>query len=219
MKFYRLVIDEGKRKKFAWAFPPFETDCVPVECSVCGRKWNDSSYGMKKNIPYPITFTNNYFPDFMCCQGIDLVSQHMKDVIEESGMAVAKFAKMPVIGKSDFTKEQLKDLRDDYVVSKLHDEKPIYYRFNSDVGAVLHSDSNVVWVDSGEYVCKHCGYGVGYKQKDYFAPEYIQLDSWNGNDLFRVREFGGAFYCTEKFKMLCEQAKFTGIEFREVEAR
>ncbi len=220
MLFYRLGIEEGRRKKYAWAFPPFETDDILVECEICGRKWNDLSEGIEKNTPYPITFTNNYFPDYMCCQGIDLVSQYMKETIENSGISVAKFAKMPVVGKSEFTKEKIKELRDDgYNINKLHDEKPIYYRLGTDVGAVLHSDSNVVWIDEGEYVCKHCGYGVGYEQMDYFAPEYIQLDSWNGNDLFKVREFMGAFYCTERFKKLSEEAKFTGIEFEEIEAR
>lgn len=220
MRFYKLFASEGKKKKYAWAFPPFESDDKLIQCDVCGRMWYNSAEGIEKNISYPITFTNNHFPDFMSCQGIDLVSQYMKETIEKNGIKVAKFSEMPVIGKSEFTKEQLKELRDDgYDVNKLHDEKPKYYRFNSNIGATLHSDSNVIWVDFGENICKHCGYGVGYKQKDYFAPEYIQLDSWNGNELFKVREFAGALYCTETFKELCEKSEFTGMEFEEVEAR
>lgn len=220
MIFYRLIVEAGKRKKYAWAFPPFETDDILVECDYCGRKWNNCEDGFLNNRTYPITFSNNYFPDYLCCQAIRLVSQRMKEIIENSGVQTAKFAEMPVVGKSEFTKEKLKELRDDgYNINKLHDEKPIYYRLGTDVGAVLHRDSNVVWVDEGENVCKHCGYGVGYQQKDYFAPEYIQFGSWNGNDLFKVREFGGAFYCTEKFRLLCENANFTGIEFEKVEAK
>lgn len=220
MIFYRLIVEEGKRKKYAWAFPPFETDDILVECDHCGRKWYNCEDGFLNNSAYPITFSNNYFPDFLCCQALILVSQRMKEIIEKNDIQTAKFTEMPVVGKSEFSKEQLKELYDDgYNIKKLHDEKPIYYRLGTDIGAVLHRDSNVVWIDKGEYVCKHCGYGVGYKQLDYSAPEYIELDSWNGNDLFKVREFMGAFYCTEKFKKLSEEAKFTGIEFEEVEAR
>ena len=220
MIFYRLTVEEGKRRKYAWAFPPFETDDEIVECDFCGRKWNNCKKGFLNNTTYPITFSNNYFPDYLCCQAIRLVSQRMKEIIEKSGIQIAKFTEMPVVGKSEFTKEKLKELRDNgYNINKLHDEKPIYYRLGTDVGAVLHRDSNVIWVDEGEYVCKHCGYGVGYDQIDWFAPEYIQLDSWNGNDLFKVREFIGAFYCTERFKTLCAEAKFTGIEFSKVESR
>ena len=157
----------------------------------------------------------------MSCQGDSLLSQRALEFLEKQGLDVSTLHKMPIVGCSELTKEQKKALRDVGVnVKKLHDEKPSYYRLTAEKGADLHLDSNVVWVDSGEDVCKVCGFGVGYKQKNWDDPIYIQKSTWNGSNLFKVKEFcGPMFFCSEQFKNKWEEEGLTGIFFEEVIAK
>lgn len=218
MKFYWLLTDEGKKRKYAWAYPIDGLPSETIECTVCKRTWQNSQKSRELNRPFPIVLTNNVFPDFMSCQGESLISQRALDFLEKQGLDVSKLHKMPIVGCSELTKEQKRSLREDGVnVKKLHDEKPTYYRLTAEKGACLHSDSNVVWVDSGEKVCKACGFGVGYKQKNWDDPIYIQKNTWNGRALFKVKEFSGpVFFCSEQFKNGWEEEGLTGLLFEEV---
>lgn len=220
MVFYRLEIEEGRRKKYAWAFPVYGYPTKNVECECCQRQWKDFRPIYDEKLGFPISLTNEYFADVASCEAMTMVNEKVKQLIEFNNIKSVTFSELPIITQDELSNEEKKKLRDDgYNVKKLSNVKPKYYMLYPEIGACLHEDSNVYWVDEGEYICKHCGYGIGYKQKDYFAHEYIQLDSWKGNDLFKVREFAGAIYCTEKFKKLCEDAELTGIVFSEIEAR
>ena len=101
----------------------------------------------------------------------------------------------------------------------MHDFKPQYYRLGSYFGARLHPDSKVIWMEDGKDRCKHCGYGVGYYPMDFFAPECIERDSWDGSDLFKVEELMGKLFCTEKLKLLIEEQRFTGVLFKQIPSK
>ena len=220
MKFYRLSTDEGRPKKYAWAFPTYGYPTQTVECDICGRSWNTFENIFDKNISFSITFTNNHFADFIACEAFHMTNQSVKNWCESNGISSVIFTKMPIIGKSEFTKEALKSCRErGYNTAKFHDEKPVYYMLSATVGAKLHPDSGVQWVDKGDWVCPHCGYGVGYKKEDYGKPDCIELSSWNGNDLFKVREYDATLFCTEKFKHMCQDARVSGIIFDEIVAK
>lgn len=219
MNFYSISIDPGRRKKFTWAFPTYGFPVDKISCKVCGRTWNSFTGISEENRSFPITFTNDYFADFLSCEAYDLVSQRVKDCLETYKINTPKFTEMPVIPKKQLSVEQLKRFRDrGFSVNRFHDEKPVYYLLSAEVGAKLHPDTGVYFINSGTDVCIHCGYGVGYKRRSYLAPEYIQLDSWNGNDIFKVKE-SDQLFCTERFKNLCETTKFTGVCFDEIIAK
>lgn len=221
MRFYRISVDAGKYRRFTWAFPTYGVSGREVNCSVCNKKWRDTSAVYQDNIPYSITFVGNNFADLISCEGDKLVNKKIKSFFENNYGSFVEFIKMPVVKKRDFSEEMLKSFRRrlGYETKKLHDEAPEYYRIAVDIGACLHEKSNFEWVDSGLDRCKHCGYGVGYRLKDFFAPYYIDEKSWNGAPIFRVRELGYAIMCTEDIKTKCEENGFTGIEFDEVQAK
>ncbi len=220
VKFYKLFTDEGKRKKYAWAFPAFGYPTEEINCNVCGRKWNSFKKIFEQHLSYPIVFTNDNFTDFISCEADYMVSQEVKEWFEEINVKNVRFAEMSVISKSEMDTIYIKQARDKgYNVNRFHDIKPRYYRLGSYIGAELHKDSKVVWVDKGDDICPHCGYGVGYRPLEYFAPDYILFDSWNGSDLFKVQEYAGTLFCTEKLKLLIEEKEFKGILFEEIQAK
>ncbi len=217
MKFYELSVYE-RGNKGTRAFPTFGYPTKKVKCNACNREWNDFKSIVDQNETFPITFTNNCFRDFLSCEAFIMISHSAKNFIEQNKISSAIFVDAPVVSKSELTQVQLKERQEmGFVTKKFHDEKPTYYRLSAKVDAKLHPDSNVVWVNEGKYVCRFCGYGVGYKRQDYNAPYYIELRSWGGSDLFKVKEFDLNLFCTEKFKRLCEEANFSGIRFNEIE--
>lgn len=220
MRFYRLSVDAGKHKRFAWVFPPYDRAGKIINCSICGQSWLDVSGMYSEHLSYPVTFVGNNFADLICGGGgDDLISYRLKCFLESVDGCYAKFVEMPIVKKSDFSEEELKAFRRrGYDTKKFHDETPLYYRMDLEVGANLHIKSNYEWVDSGSDFCKFCGYGVGYKLKDYLAPYYIDKKTWNGSPLFRLRELGLTNICTEEFKSECEKNGFSGMQFDEVQA-
>ncbi len=217
MKFYELSVYE-RGNKGTRAFPTFGYPTREVKCNVCNRIWNDFRSIIDQNKAFSITFTNNCFRDFLSCEAFTMISQSAKNFIEQNEISSAIFVDMPIVSKDELTQEQLKERREmGFNPKKFHNEKPTYYGLSAKVDANLHPNSNVVWIDEGDDVCRFCGYGVGYRRQDYNAPYYIELSSWGGSDLFKVKEFGLNLFCTEKFKRLCEEADFSGIRFNEIE--
>lgn len=216
MKFYSISIDERK-KKYASSFPAFGYPTEEIVCNVCGRKWSSFKKMYEEHRSYTIAFTNDYFSDFMSCEFDYLVNEKVKKYLEEKNIKNVRFAEMPVISKSEIKETMIKEISDKgYDINKMHDLKPKYYRLGSNFGAKLHPDSKVIWMDDGEGRCKHCKYGVGYYPTEFFVPECISLDSWDGSDLFKVKEFMGKLFCTEKLKLLIEEKNFTGVLFKQI---
>lgn len=215
MNFYKLTIDDTK--KYTYAIPTFGYPTKTIKCPICNRKWNSFENLVKYNLSYPVTFVNNNFADFIYCEACIMVSKRVKKIIENERICSPTFVQMPVIPRNDIPEEVLKKHSDmGCDVDEFLNENVVYFKMSADVGANLHSDSNVVWIDSEESVCQYCGYGIGYQQKKPFLPYYIELTSWNKQDLFRVKEFGWALFCTEKFKKLCEEQHFVGVKFKRV---
>lgn len=219
MNFYELLLDEGGRKKYAWSFPAYDYPCEVVSCKKCNRVWNNMDRCFEENLPFTIVFTSNYFSDFQACEFLTLVNESVKECFEKNEIKGPLFSQMPVLKRKEMTHKQLKQYRISHNVNKFHDEDPIYYKLSAEIGAKYHKDSNIYWRVSKTDSCVYCGYGVGYRKKNYDDPSYIDLNSWNGNDLFRAEGLGLHLYCTEKVKNLIEEQGFTGVYFKTVEAR
>ena len=222
MNFYYIVTDAGRRKRYTWSFPAYGYPGEAVSCEKCKRRWISYDKLYEENTPFPIVFVGDYFSDFLSCEGLKLVNENVKKTFEEKGIKSPFFSRMSVVTKNDMTKEQYRDYarRKGYdIARKFHNEQPVYYWLGAKTDAKYHKDSNVILIDSGNDVCKHCGYGVRYASKNYSDPDYIDLSSWGGNDIFRVTGLGVGLYCTEKVKKLCEEHGFTGVSFVEIEAR
>ena len=220
MKFYQILTDEGRRKKYAWAFPVYGYPIKKIICEQCEREWNDFKSIYDEKVGFPISLTNEYFADIATCEGMTMANEKVKQLIEANNMGTVAFSEMSVVAQDELSSEKKKKLRDDgYNVKRLSNAKPKYYMLYPEIGACLHPDSNFKWIDEGEDICKHCGYGVGYKPKDYSAPYYIEQRSWNGNEVFRIKELMGSIVCTERFKDLLIENDVTGVYFEEIEAR
>jgi len=217
MKFYRISASFGRH---AWSFPAVNYPNKVVVCEKCKRKW--LKYMYEENIPFQIVFTSKHFTDFLPCEFLPLVNERVKETFAQNGITSPLFSQMSVLSRKDMTDEQYRDYgrRKGYdIARKFHNEQPVYYRLSAEIDAKYHKDSNVILIDSGKDVCTYCGYGVRYASKNYSDPNYIDLSSWGGNDIFRVTGLGIGLYCTEKVKMLCVKNKFTGVRFEEIEAR
>ncbi len=220
MRFYKMLSDEGKRKKYAWAFPAYGYPTKTISCNQCHRVWNSFAPIFENKLAFPILLTNEHFADMTSCEAMLMANEKVKQIIQSNNIKTVTFSEMPVILQDELSYEQKKELRDKgYNVTKISNIKERYYMIYTEIGAKLHKDSNFEWIEEGEDVCKHCGYGVGYKPKDYFDPYYIELDSWNGDDIFRVEELTGTKICTEKFMSLCKENNVTGILFEEIIAK
>ena len=222
MKFYAICDDEGKgkRKKYAWAFPVYGYPTKKIVCERCNRQWNDFRPIYEERLGVPIALTNEYFADIAGCEAMTMVNEKVKLLIESNSIQSVTFSKMPVITQDKLSNEEKKKLRDEgYNVKNLSNINTQYYMLYPEIGANLHESSNFKWVDEGEYVCKHCGYGVGYELGDYLAPYYIKESSWNGTDIFRIEELMGSIFCTEKVKKLFVENDVSGVLFKEIEAR
>ncbi len=220
MKFFRMFSDEGRKKRVAWAFPVYGYPSRKIVCERCNRQWNDFSHIYKERLGFPISLTNEYFADIATCEAMPMANEKVKRLIETYNIQSVIFSEMPVVTQDELSNEEKKKLREEgYNVKTLSNIKPQYYMLYPEIGANLHENSNFKWVDEGEYVCKHCGYGVGYKLNDYLAPYYIKESSWNGTDIFRIEELMGSIICTEKVKNLFVENDVSGVLFKEIEAR
>lgn len=226
MKFYQISLDEGKREKYAYARTYIDLPEDIRTCSMCGRlvDWNYDYYLNNNVESFSIILTNEHFPDYTYCDSYsglhDVISERCIELLDKEGFNAYTTVKLTTISREEMSEEKIKAFRDSQGLRKaklISNLKPIYYRILAEIGAELHDDSNRIWRDG----CKNCGTGSGYwpKDNDYFAPMFIKSSSWNGNDIFRVKETALTTYCTERFNDFFKDNKLTGIKFDEVEAR
>jgi hypothetical protein len=67
--------------------------------------------------------------------------------------------------------------------------------------------------------CEVCGYEkYRPKEKNNFLPQlYLKNGSWDGSDLFRVKEFPAVVFCSERFVEIYKKHTLTGLLFDEIE--
>lgn len=74
-----------------------------------------------------------------------------------------------------------------------------------------HQRSNITI----EKECKTCGKTI------YSTPPWdqrkmiVDVDTWNGENIFRIYEYTGLIFCTERVKEFVNEQKFTNVSFVE----
>ncbi len=213
MSFYKLYIEEGKKKKYATGILITDYISKIINCDLCGRTRKIAAL-LDKDSDLQIALTNSYFADFFNVEYHTIVSEKAKEVLILENIQGYELGVLKIVSKSEILSKKIKDLRDSgYKVKDISDDPPIYYRLFVQVGAELHEESNIVLVEE----CNSCDYHKYMpKDNDYFHPNYIKVDSWNGNDIFRVKESSSAIYCSERFVEIYNKHKLSGLRFKEI---
>lgn len=218
MEFYALSIDEGQRKKFAYGVLVDDYPNEEVICTHCGREW-DKDLLIHDDIALEIVLSNNYYSDFLGVIYHVLISDKVYNLLKNE--KVTGFHLKDVVIKSvlDLSSEKLKELsKRGYIVKKFSHEKPLYYRLLVDGNAQAHKNSEVILTE----FCEICGFElyttIGKSYIDPFHPIYIDMQTWNGDDLFLVKELGSRIFCTEKFKNIYNNNNLSGLIFDKVKS-
>ncbi|MDD7792997.1 hypothetical protein [Clostridium sp. 'White wine YQ'] len=214
--FYRLFIDEGKRKKYAYGILLNDYPVQRINCGVCNRVW-DKDMLLTLKPEFELVLSNDNLPDFLGLLILDLISEKTKQVFEESEITGYKLFKTNCLKKDEISKEKLKSLAEDgFNKNKISNLVQNYYFLDVSIGAELDSKTEII---VQEY-CNSCGY-VKYRTEgktfiDPAHPIYIKKASWNGNDIFRIKELGNTIFCTQKIVDLCKEHKLMGIGFEKI---
>lgn len=215
MAYYRLLTDEGNKKKFAYAIGLSDWPERLISCNVCKRKWKKSlMHEFGTNVL--VALSNDNYPDFLWFF-IRHVSEKAKNVMETEGITGFKLENAQVLSVDELTDIQKKELRyDGFKIKKIPKDPPKYYKLHVSIGANYHEKSGIILRDS----CSECGYEKYVtKGKDWVEsePTVIQKDSIKGYDLFMAKGYGQTIFCTEKFADVYIKHSLTGLLFDEVE--
>jgi hypothetical protein len=216
MKLYKIYLDEGGRKKFAESLLLSPKASSRIECKVCNTNWVDPKFGR----PIEIIFTNNNLPDYSMILPEHFVSEKLKEVIENNSLSNCTFEKVITKTIQDLNEEEIQKIKDNgYKVQKLCSTFSSYYAIHLLPGISIHAEMNVTFKR-----CHNCGRVETSKKFDDEKSEFtfdLLLDSatWEGYDLFTVKEFPNRYICTEKFIEICKKENITGFTFEEVKVK
>lgn len=88
---------------------------------------------------------------------------------------------------------------------------PTYYVLEAEQGIDVDYEASGVPLDSDGKPDHRA------RDKDKKGPLAVRLDSWNGKDLFAIRQgVPMVIYCTEKVKTLAEEKNWTNVKFEEI---
>ncbi|MPW26724.1 hypothetical protein GC105_13100 [Alkalibaculum sp. M08DMB] len=216
MNFYRIYTDEGKRKKYSYGIIMNDNEFKKVECPVCNRTWEydpllDSDNKLK------VVLGNSNYADFIMALYFELISQKSLNILLKENTTGWTYEEINTMSKEELTDEQVKDFKEEYGIKALKsipNNPPIYYKILAKKTAKLHPRSRVILIGK----CDVCGYEEYDKEGSYFDPDYIEKDSWNGDDIFGVKEYGTTMFCSERFVEIYHKHSLTGLGFDRIEA-
>lgn len=214
MTFYKIIIDEGRRKKYSAGIMLDESKNKNIQCNSCGREWEKEAL-LDNEVFFNIALTNSNYPDFVYFLYYILVSNKVKDVFLSENIKGYHLEDINVVSKSSIAPSKIKELRDmGYKVNNIPNNPPSYYKLVANRSAGLCQHSNVVL----EVNCDICGF-EGYEViGDIFQPKCIKKESWNGDDIFMVKEFCSVEYCSEKIVEVYKKHELTGLTFQKVDS-
>ena len=213
MDFYKIYTDEGKKKKYAFGILVSEYPYKKINCDTCGKEWRKELL-LDENSSLQICLSSINYPDFASIIYHVIISEKAKEAIMYENITGYQLGTLTIVSKDEISPERIKQLREkEYKVQNISSNPPNYYRLFVERSAELHPKSEVFFEE-----CDVCGYRKYASHKDPFRAEYIKKDSWNGSDLFMVKEFGAVIYCTERFVEVYQKHKLTGLLFKKVES-
>jgi hypothetical protein len=218
MKFYKIYLDEGRKKKYAEAETLSPIIGENIDCKVCNTKW------VKRHIerPIEIILTRNYLPDYTAILPEQkIVSERFKDTIEKYALSDCEFEEIKTKTLSELTEEEILNFKMDGVkINKYCTEPSNYYAIHVPVGISIHPDMNV-----NIEICQKCRRLSWTKEQNneginkFLLHFILDTSSWKGYDLFTDMHFTNGLICTERFIDICKQEKITGMYFEEIETR
>ncbi|CAH1232459.1 hypothetical protein PAECIP111891_07011 [Paenibacillus allorhizoplanae] len=222
MRFYYLSADLGRTKKYAIGMSIGEYPIQQINCSSCGEDWtkeliftNESDHNIK------IALSNSNFPDFLSYEIFStFINTKVKELLIKNNMTNFLLKNVVIKASTDLTDLEKKRLRNDNYTSaelKRISDSPIeYYHLFVKGKAKLDLNKSELITD----VCTECGSihirTTGDNPIDSGRAKYLDLEGWDGSDLFKVDIYPSRIFCTEKFYNLYNENKLTGLFFDEV---
>ena len=215
MDFYEIRVDEGKRKKYAQGLLLSGFNLKEIFCNTCKRLWHEYP-SLEETMHLNIAFSNDYYPEFLNTSFNTLVSEKAKDVLSIEKISGYRLEEIEPISRDNIPESVIIKLKEccGAKINMIPNNPPMFHRLIVERSAELHLSSNVVLRER----CETCGYENYEKIGDVFAPEYIKRDTWNGNDLFMVKQFYAVIYCTERFVNIYDKYSLKGLEFKKTES-
>lgn len=211
--FFRFSIDLGKR--FAGGVIIGNYPSKKINCSVCRREWVKDLL-LDEQVQLTIALSGSRFPDFLGCVYTELISEKVREVFIKKNITRYHLGEIQILSANTISLKDKKELRRDGLqIKNIAVEPPNYYRLFIDGKAELHEKSGIVLVEK----CEVCGYQK-YRPKDknnFFPTLYLKDGSWDGSDLFRVKEFPAVVFCSERFVEIYKKNNLTGLLFDKVD--
>ena len=149
-------------------------------CEICNRRWPSEF----SSIEYCFNFWGG--EDLVTSTGCYVVSDRLRQAIEETGLTGLIFEEMKVSKENHF----------EIVDAAYQDTLPNFHRL---VVTGVAEGPEIWWTSS---ICKTCSLkcwditpiGIeaktGYTRGVVGIPREVYLDSWNGEDIFNLQDFG-----------------------------
>lgn len=202
-KFFVMKPDGGIRFGRKWAYADLRPPVVYGNCQYC-PVCGDPVSGMKWLPPYQIKLSNSRpdkWGDTVWGAGFELiVSERFKNIYEREGLTgIAEFS--PAV---EVVQIGTKKIRDTNIPS------PIYHSIHIPWGGADMDDqaSGLTHRHPEEITCNYCRTGVSIRRFDQLI---INEGTWNGTDIFIVRNSPGTFVVSDKFKYISEKNNITNI--------
>jgi len=222
MNFYRVMIDIGKKKKFACGCLTKNYNSKLTVCSGCGIEWNmpgGDIWFNDKTWEMEIYLDREYYADFINSQIREIISKKAKNVFINNFNNAVDFGEIKMISCNELTEQQIKKIKDYYgyaAIKNIPNNPPQYYRLLLKQGADLDFiKSNVRLVLD----CPECGRKDYSRSYDHIGDPlkiFIIESTWKGYDIFHVEGMGNTVFCTEQFIDVYNQNELKGLEFNKI---
>jgi len=224
MEFYRVIVDAGKRKRYACGCFTEITEYKRRACAVCGKErvtpnydkmFEDKAWNMK------LLLDRNYYADFIFSQVRGIVSEKAKKVLSENFSNAVDFGDIEMVSQRDIPSSFLKYYRGmcgSKNTKLIVNDPPQYYRLLLKKGAVLDFIRSGVKKVSSCKVCDYVEYDIPFELIGDSSRIYITGSTWEHYDLFNVEGMGNTMFCTERFISVYNVNNLTGLMFQPIQS-
>lgn len=166
-------------------------------CSKCGRSIIIPNPTIKKN-EFIIEGGKNY-PDFLDYRGAGTYFLISKN-------ALRLFIENRITGFDDY--EEVSTRRETGVT--IDDDNSVYFLLS--INGTIDFDLRAMTLKK-KRVCLSCNQYDWNIQRLSMLKSVFDMDTWDGNDLCRIKSFPGFIVCSDRLRSLVEEHKLTGLRF------
>lgn len=214
MKFYTFTPTSIRhRSPHAIGLLLGEVPSTVINCPICQRTWEKLQL-TSLDIPLRAVLYGKRIPDATWLFSVVILRTLILDNLRGKGLSGIIGKQISMVSGCQASSTELEQyIREGYSRDRMVDSPPEFSILIPDVGIHLHPESQVELQEQ----CDACGYKkhrtIGSSEMDPFVQHYLDLRTWNGNDVFRVREWADAVVCTERFVDEWKRGKYTGLDF------